>query len=421
MNNKTIIALRSFIVAVGATAASAFVGVYGAFLGASPAEMGWLQSAANSVGNGAQLFWGRMSDRFGVRKFFLVVGGAVLALLWFLMGVVKTPVELIIAYGGISFFGSMITVNWFSLIAEQAESSSRGKFLSIVNNLASVGTIISLLLMSIFFTGKVTNEIRIPFFVAALSYLISVIVVALIKEKKHSSVSKKSLLETMRTLRGEKLFYRYFLAMNIQGYFWSMAWPLFPLTIVDLMHFNLSEIAYLTVAASATTVLFQFLIGRITDKINRHPLIFLNRLMLSLIPIFYAFFHNFQEFIILELYSGGLSAIQNVVMNSYLLDIIPVDRRGEFISILNGFNGLVYLFGALSGGYLLQAFISFMPLGISLTIAYLIIFSGRFLSSFLFYRLKESQDRGAGPLSLFQLILRQKPAGSPSGGTIKVR
>ncbi|MCL5990041.1 MAG: MFS transporter, partial [Candidatus Thermoplasmatota archaeon] len=62
-----------------------------------------------------------------------------------------------------------------------------------------------------------------------------------------------------------------------------------------------------------------------------------------------------------------------------------------------------------------------MPLGISLTIAYLIIFSGRFLSSFLFYRLKESQDRGKGPLSLFQLILRQKPAGSPSGGTIKVR
>ncbi len=421
MKNKSIIALRSFIVAVGATAASSFVGVYGAFLGASPAEMGWLQSAANSVGNGAQLFWGRLSDSFGLRKFFLILGGGILAILWFLMGVIRTPVELIIAYGSISFFGSMITVNWFSLIAEQAESSSRGKFLSIVNNLASIGTIISLLIMSLFFTGRVTNDIRIPFFAAAASYLISVIVVALIKESRHSSKSQRSLLNTIKTLKGEKLFYKYFVAMNVQGYFWSMAWPLFPLTIVDLMHFDLSQIAYLTVAASITAVLFQFMLGRITDKVRRPPLIFLNRILLSLIPLYYAFFHNFQEFILLELYSGGLSAVQNVVMNSYLLDIIPTDRRGEFISILNGFSGIVYLLGSLSGGYLLQMFISFMPLGMSLTIAYVIIFSGRFLSSFLFYRLEETKERGRGPLSLFQILLRQKPAGSPSGGTMKVR
>jgi len=421
MKNKSIIALRSFVVAVGATAASSFVGVYGAFLGASPVEMGWLQSAANSVGNGAQLFWGRLSDRFGVRKFFLVVGGGILALLWFLMGVIRTPVELIIVYGSISFFASMITVNWFSLIAEQAESSSRGKFLSIVNNVASVGTILSIIVMSLFFTGRVTNDIRIPFFAAAVSYLISVIVVAMIKESRHSSMSSKGLISTMRTLRRENLFYRYFVAMNIQGYFWSMAWPLFPLTIVDVMHFNLSEIAYLTVSATAATILFQFLLGRVTDKINRPQLIFLNRILLSLIPLYYAFLHDFQEFILLELYSGGLSAVQNVVMNSYLLDIIPIDRRGEFISILNGFSGIVYLFGSLTGGYLLQAFVSFMPLSQSLVIAYVIIFAGRFLSSFLFRGLKETSERGKGPLSLFQILLKQKPAGSPSGGTMKVR
>ena len=30
-------------------------------------------------------------------------------------------------------------------------------------------------------------------------------------------------------------------------------------------------------------------------------------------------------------------------MNSYLLDIIPTTRRAEYISIINGFNGLVYI------------------------------------------------------------------------------
>ena len=49
-----------------------------------------------------------------------------------------------------------------------------------------------------------------------------------------------------------------------------------------------------------------------------------------------------ETIVIIESYSGFLGALQNIVMNSYLLDIIPTTRRAEYISIINGFNGLVY-------------------------------------------------------------------------------
>ena len=147
MRNNSIIAIRSLIISVGVTAATTFVGVYGVILGASAAEMGWLQSSANSLANAGQLLWGRLSDRIGRRMPFIVLASAVLAALWFLMATVQSPVELIAVYALISLMGAMITVNWFSLIADVTDSSSRGHFLAAINNIGSVGTLVSVGIM----------------------------------------------------------------------------------------------------------------------------------------------------------------------------------------------------------------------------------------------------------------------------------
>ncbi|MEM3675818.1 MAG: MFS transporter [Thermoplasmataceae archaeon] len=421
MLNKTLIAIRSFVVSAGATAASSFVGVFGVYLGASASEMGWLQSSSTALSNGGQIFWGRLSDRIGLRRPFLIVGSGILALLWYIMSYSSSPLSLIVTYALISLFGSLITVNWFSLIADQTESSTRGRFLSIINILSSVGTIISLIVMTFLFTGTEKNDIFIPFSTAAGSYVVSGILMAMLKEENHKIRVAGSIRKTIGNLKSEHHFYRYFVAMNVQGIFWSMAWPMFPITIVSVMNFSLSQVAYLTVASLSVTIAVQYILGKLTDRINRPPVIFANRAMLSLIPVMYALFSNFPQFIILEVYSGFLGSIQNVVMNSYLLDIVPSAHRAEYISIMNGFNGLIYLIGALIGGYLLQELLSFFPLHTALEVAYFCVFAGRLGSSFLFMRLKEPEKRGKAPLGLYSLILRLKQPGNPSGGTFRFR
>lgn len=421
MLNKTILTVRSIVIAVGATAASSFVGVYGVFLGATAIEMGWLQSTANALGNGGQLLWGRISDRIGQRRPFLVAGSLILAFLWYFLGVVDTPVELVVVYALVSFFAAMITVNWFSLIADETESNVRGKFLAIINNLSSLGTLVSLLIMTFLFSGHVDSDISIAFFAAAGSYAISAFLMARIKETRHSTKVVGSLLKTLRNLRKDRLFFNYLVAMNTQGFFWSMAWPMFPITMVLVMGFSLSDVALLTVASIGSTIIIQFILGKVTDRIQRPPLIFLNRLLLSGIPLFYAFSRTFPEFVILEVYSGIIGGIQNIVMNSYILDIVPQKQRAEYLSIINGFNGIMYLAGALTGGYLLSYLMSGLPLYQALLYGYIIVFTGRFLSSLLFLRLKEPDVRGRAPLHLYSLLFRLKPPGSPSGGTIRFR
>lgn len=421
MLNKTILTVRSIVIAVGATAASSFVGVYGVFLGATAIEMGWLQSTANALGNGGQLLWGRISDRVGARRPFLVIGSLILAFLWYFLGVVDTPIELVVVYGFVSFFAAMITVNWFSLIADETESNVRGRFLAIINNLSSVGTLVSLLVMTFFFSGHVSSDISIAFFAAAGSYIISALLMTRIRETRHSTKVVGSLLKTLKNLRKDRLFFRYLMAMNTQGFFWSMAWPMFPITMVLVMNFSLSDVAFLTVASIGSTIIIQFILGRVTDRIQRPPLIFLNRILLSGIPLFYAFSRTFPDFVILEIYSGVVGGIQNIVMNSYILDIVPQNQRAEYLSIINGFNGIMYLAGALTGGYLLSYLMTGLPLYQALLYGYLIVFTGRFLSSLLFLRLKEPDTRGRAPLHLYSLLFRLKPPGSPSGGTIRFR
>ena len=75
------------------------------------------------------------------------------------MGVVRTPLELVVVYAAISLFASLITVNWFSLIADQTDSTTRGRFLAVINILSSIGTIISLFVMTFLFSGAVTNDL----------------------------------------------------------------------------------------------------------------------------------------------------------------------------------------------------------------------------------------------------------------------
>jgi len=419
-SNRKIIALRSFVISAGATAAASFVGVYGVMLGATAAEMGWLQSSSNALTNGGQLLWGKLSDKYGKRLPFLILGSIILAVLWALMGMVRSPIQLIVVYAVLSLMSAMITVNWFSLIAEIEDSATRGHFLAVINNFSSMGAIISLILLSFLMHSTTGDLIIIPFGIAAGSYVVSAIMLSGIREKKREKVSIVS-RTTLKQIREHKTFFSYFLAMNVQGFFWSMAWPVFPITIVLVMHFDLSTVAILTAASLSATVIMQLIVGKYVDKISRPPLIFTNRILLSMIPLFYAVFSTFYEFVVLELYSGIVGAIQNVVMNSYVLDIVPDDHRGEYISILNGFNGIMYFLGALAGGYLLQFFMGHYALREALTFTYSFIIAGRFASSFLFLKLKESDIKRGNRGFVYSLLLRFRTPGAPSGGVVKPR
>ncbi len=419
MKNETLMAIRSFIIAAGASAAATFVGVYGVFIGATAAEMGWLQSSSNALSNSGQLLWGRISDRVGKRAPFIALASVASAILWLFMAFINSPVILIVTYALLSMFSAMIAINWYSLIADNISSHGRGHFLSRINNIASIGTILAVLVMIFFFNGDVSTDIIIPFGAASASYVASAFIALKFREAEAKPKLYAKFRKTFQEMRNNRIFYRYFTATNVQSLFWSMAWPMFPITVVSVMDFSLYTIGLLTVISLLSSIIGQFLLGRLVDRINRVPLIFLNRVMLCLIPVMYAFFISFREFILLEIYSGFVGAIQSTVMISYMMDIVPNNQKAEYMSVINGINGGIYFVGALIGGYLLSFFINMYPLREALIYSYMIVFLGRFLSSLLFLRIKEPERRSNKGLGLYSVIFRQKDPGIPSGGVLK--
>ncbi|MGC8608625.1 MAG: MFS transporter [Thermoplasmata archaeon] len=421
--NKTmqfLINTRSFIVSFGANTAASYIGVFGVLLGSSPIEMGMLQALSNSISNAGQILWGRVSDRSGVRRPWLMLASGAMTVIWIAMALVRSPIDLILVYSIMSLISAMLSVNWFSLLADMSKSGSRGTFLSLLNNISSLGNLMSLLAMTFILRGSSINELIIPFSMGAVAYVASVFLVLFMKEEKKKAKLSPSFLKTFAEARKNSTFYRYFKAMNIQGFFWSMAWPIFPITIVSVMNFSLPTISELTAVNIVAIMVIQKFIGKITDRFDRTPLIFVNRFLLGFIPLMYGYFTGVGEFMIIEFYSGIVSGLQNVVMNSYLMDIIPIGHRAEYVSIMNGFNGIVYLAGSLAGGGLLEYFIGIYPLHYAVTISLTIIAIGRISSSFLFLHLKEPTERGKMGNPILFLITRINH-GLPSGNIQKQR
>jgi MFS family permease len=110
-----------------------FIGVYAVELGASSSEMGWLQSLASLSNNVMQVFWGKLSDRFGKRIPFIVLGGLIIAGLWVPMMFVATPSQLIILIAVQALLGSMATPAWTALIGDLVPSLKLGRASAAVN------------------------------------------------------------------------------------------------------------------------------------------------------------------------------------------------------------------------------------------------------------------------------------------------
>lgn len=119
--------IRSVVNSLGTGMINPFMGVYTVQLGASPSEMGWFRSITSLSNNVMQVFWGELSDRFGRRIPFIVLGGIIIAVLWIPMMFVTSASQLIILIAIQALLGSMATPTWTALIGDLVPSLRLGR------------------------------------------------------------------------------------------------------------------------------------------------------------------------------------------------------------------------------------------------------------------------------------------------------
>lgn len=391
--------VRSVVNSLGTGMVNPFMGAYAVQLGASSSEMGWFRSVTSLSNNVMQVFWGELSDRFGRRIPFIVLGGIIIAVLWIPMMFATSASQLIILIAIQALLGSMATPTWTALMGDLVPSLRLGRVSAAINLWVSVGSLIATMVSGIIMVsigGTLQRMFFIPFLVASVCGLTSSLVMLRVKERKNntnSGLNKRftsGMLDIIVRARKSQDFMKYSMAGAVFGFFMAFSWPLFSITLINVLNASMLEIALLSVVQFIITIIFQRWAGRLADRLGRKPLLVLFRFSLVTVPLAYAFAPNIYVLIAFGAFWGISMAMGQASMTAYLLDVTPEEYRGSFTAFYNLLMGIVYFSSSLISGYLSDYTISLFGLVSGLQIVYMISIVGRGIGAATYLTLRET-------------------------------
>lgn len=324
--------------------------------GATINQMGFLQGAKSLGNNLMQLFFGRLVDRYGKKKFIsaglIFNAGAIAALLAF-----EAPEQLIWLVILSSFFNSMSIPGWSSLLGDYTSDETRGQIIGAINSIGQLGSLVAMVVafaLSVQEQGETTPEsFTLVLLVAAIASLVGGVMVLFVDEKP--PVATGDSLELGRLLRDKRLT-RY-LALNfVYGIGMSFAWPLFPMVITHRLQMKVWQISTFSLASSLVSALAQRRIGEIMDRIGRRPIITLSRVVMAVAPLAYAVATEWWHIAVAELFLGVGMAAWMSSESTYIIDLAPGDLRATYLASSTVAFGVASFIGSNVGGYIIDAY-----------------------------------------------------------------
>jgi len=343
-----------------------------------------------------QVPWGAVCDRFRRRVPLIVLGGALSSLLWLPMIYVKTAWELIVLVALQAFISSMVAPAWAALIGDMVPQPKRGSVIATINAAASLGSITATLISGYIMAsigGSLSHMYMIPLILATICGFGASLAMLTLRERKVKELEKPkvhSWVNWRLLLRGNLNFRRFCLISVFHGFFMSIAWPLFPITVVKVIKADMVQVAYLSVISGGVSLVIRRFVGRLADRAGRKPLIIVGRAGIVLVPLIYAIATSVYHLYVVDFAIGILVAASEIAVFAYLLDVTPEEQRGASVAFFNTMNGFSTFLGSITGGYLTSMLISmgFEELT-SLQMVYGISALGRLTGGLLFLKIRE--------------------------------
>jgi len=378
-------------------------------LGANAAELGWLQAFTNLFPTVMQVPWGKLSDFWGRRIPFLVLGGVLsFALYFFMIGVIDSW-QLILLVAIQMFIGSMMIPTWSALVGDVTTVKNRGSVMGrffAVSSLASlIGTLIAGAIIPE--VGTVVERFAVPFLIAGISGIVgSVFLYQVMEQKRRLYASPKTMfkfgLKSFIFISDltENRYFRNLVVLNTTfNFIMSLIWPILYLTYVKVLHAGAFEIGIMTVISVGATLFFQTKVGKLLDVIGPMPQILISRFAFISVPVIYALATNVWHIYAINAALGFATAMSNVAFFAYIMDVAPEEKRGEYFAVYNTMIGIFTFIGSVIGGYMAYYFLEHYGdfindeyLGdwrVGLGVVYAISAFGRAACSIWFLKLKD--------------------------------
>lgn len=317
-------------------------------LGAPTWTVGVVEGLAESTASLLKLYSGWLSDRFGHRKPFAVVGyglGAVSKLMLALAG------------GWGQVLGARLidrtgkglrAAPRDALIAENCPINQRGRAFGLHHSLETIGEIVGPLL-GFWLLQRWVNNYRRVFAIATLPALLSVALLTSVREPKPERRPVQS--RPHFTLRGLSPAYRRFLLM--MGLFsLGNSSDAFLLLRAQDLGFAGGQVPLLYALFNVVEIGLSLAVGNLSDRVGRRPLLVSGYLVFALVYLGFAMAPNAATLWPLFAFYGLYSALTRGVQKAFVADLVHPERRGAEVGTFYMLVGLVALPASLMAGWL---------------------------------------------------------------------
>ncbi len=308
----------------------------------------------------------------------LVCGNLISGIAWIVMSLLPFTGPYITLTYCVAELGLGMSLMGWNLVMEKLSSTSRGEILTQYTAYANVGGLIATIGAGLF-AGSSTQLIKVPFILSGIITLSTILVL------RYSDVDYEDPARKFHIPRG---VWGFFSLTTVFPFFWSFAWPLFPLAQIYIFHMNYVNIAIISVIAGISSLLMRRWVARLITR-NRRMAMFLGRALLTVFPLSYALAPNVYFIYLAEVVAGFTSMIGSTAYISYLYDSSSKEDMKVALGFYSVLQGLGALAGSVLSSFVLNLLIPFLGLVVDIRTLLLTSAVLRLITSFWYLKLRE--------------------------------
>lgn len=318
-------------------------------VGASASLLGLIEGISDFSASSLDYLAGWLSDRSGKRKPLALVGYGFSTLAKTLL-LIGSSVSLLASFRiierlGKSFRGSPRDA-WLSSIAEEGKMGYSFGVHKAMDKLGAIlGPLVAYFLLVQF--GQVRSTFHLIFIIAIIGAILSVVVLATIKDRPGVPHERENIFKSWATLGIN--FKRYLIPASI----FSLAYFSFGFLLLKAYNvgFAIKDVVLLYALFNTSFVLISIPIGKLGDLIGRKYIIILGYISYIVMSIGFIFAKTKWEVTILFLLFGIFYSIDEAQSKAFITDI-EKERRATAIGMYNFATGLIYLPASIIAGVL---------------------------------------------------------------------
>ncbi len=310
-----------------------------------------LPMLANSMAQ--PTIWGPLSDKIGKRKPFIVIGETIAGIFYILLSpyawslftgqdILKVPslysYFLIVGLTILESIWSMSNVAWSALLADLTTKDTRGIVVGQLYSVGAVGRIFGVFLGGLLYDYP-TKAAGFPylFYISAIIMFGSamIILVAIDEKTEVALRTRKEKKFVHVNFENKKIFYVFLLAIALTTIGSASIFRILNYYLRLALLATSLEMSIISNVSSITQLFANPIIGRISDKRGRVPVLEIGFSLSILVPILYTIPRQIIWLIPVSILVGINRVILTGIAYSYIADIVPEVARGRYLGQYN--------------------------------------------------------------------------------------